>query len=188
MTVAEFSLLAASSLFVIVDPIATAPAFLAMTMDNTQAQRAQMARLACATMAGVLLVFAVAGTEIFRFLGITLPAFQLAQQYGLPRLAHVGLQDQRVASYATALLKYSGFHVPESGPVGSPEESLWITEPSVHALEEIRQFVRERPGRRVIVVGQSPEEWNEPGIIMVDGSHRAMRKALQAASTEMSSV
>jgi len=119
---------------------------------------------------------------------LTLPAFQLAQQYGLPRLAHVGLQDQRVASYATALLKYSGFHVPESGPVGSPEESLWITEPSVHALEEIRQFVRERPGRRVIVVGQSPEEWNEPGIIMVDGSHRAMRKALQAASTEMSSV
>ena len=78
MTVAEYSLLAASSLFVIVDPIATAPAFLAMTMDNTQAQRAQMARLACVTMAGVLLVFAVAGIQIFRLLGITLPAFQMA--------------------------------------------------------------------------------------------------------------
>ena len=75
MTLSEYGFLAVSSLFAIVDPIATAPAFLAMTVDNTPAQRFQMARLACATMAGVLLVFAIAGTGIFKLLGITLPAF-----------------------------------------------------------------------------------------------------------------
>src|SRR5256885_3620690 len=78
MSPAEYAFLAATSLFAIVDPLATAPAFLAMTVDNTPAQRFQMARLACATMAGVLLVFAIAGTKIFKLLGITLPAFQMA--------------------------------------------------------------------------------------------------------------
>src|SRR5881398_3539560 len=56
--------------------VATAPAFLAMTVDNTPAERFQMARLACITMTVVLLSFAMAGTVIFKFLGITLPAFQ----------------------------------------------------------------------------------------------------------------
>jgi multiple antibiotic resistance protein len=95
MTLAEYSFLAASSLFVIVDPIATAPAFLAMTMDNTPAERSQMARLACATMAGVLLLFAVAGTGIFRFLGITLPAFQMAGSVILLLVALDMLRAQR---------------------------------------------------------------------------------------------
>ena len=57
MTLAEYSFLALSSLFVIVDPVATVPAFLAMTADNTPAERSQMARLASLTMAGVLLLF-----------------------------------------------------------------------------------------------------------------------------------
>lgn len=113
MTVAEFSLLAASSLFVIVDPIATAPAFLAMTMDNTQAQRAQMARLACATMAGVLLVFAVAGTEIFRFLGITLPAFQMAASVVLLLVALDMLRAQRSRVQETDEERAAGIAKPD---------------------------------------------------------------------------
>ena len=43
----EFTLLAFSSLFVIVDPIATVPAFLAMTPHDTPAARVRTARLAC---------------------------------------------------------------------------------------------------------------------------------------------
>jgi len=95
MTVGEYSLLAASSLFVIVDPIATAPAFLAMTMENTPAQRTHMARLACATMAGVLLVFSLAGTAIFKLLGITLAAFQMAGSLVLLLVALDMLRAQR---------------------------------------------------------------------------------------------
>jgi multiple antibiotic resistance protein len=78
MSPLEFSLLAFSSLFVIVDPIAVVPAFLAMTPTDTPAQRERMARLACCVLAGVLLTFALTGRWIFRILGITLPAFQMA--------------------------------------------------------------------------------------------------------------
>ena len=78
MKLAEYIFLAFSSLFVIVDPLAAVPAFLAMTPTDTPEQRIKMARLACWVMAGVLVVFAVAGKWIFKFLGITMPAFQLA--------------------------------------------------------------------------------------------------------------
>ena len=78
MTLSEYILLATSSLFVIIDPLATVPAFLAMTPTDTPEQRIKMARLACWVAASVLLTFAVAGKYIFKFLGITMPAFQIA--------------------------------------------------------------------------------------------------------------
>lgn len=78
MSLAEYTLLAISSLFVIVDPLTTVPAFLAMTPRDTPRHRIEMARLACCVTAGVLLAFAVAGRWIFKILGITMPAFQLA--------------------------------------------------------------------------------------------------------------
>jgi multiple antibiotic resistance protein len=78
MTLLEYTLLAASSLFVLVDPIATVPAFLAMTARDTPDDRIRMARLACLVATGILLVFAFTGTAIFRFLGITMPALRIA--------------------------------------------------------------------------------------------------------------
>jgi multiple antibiotic resistance protein len=75
MTLGSYLLLAFSSLFVIVDPIATVPAFLAMTPHDTPAERIRMARLASIIMGMVLVAFAVLGQHLFRFLGITLPAF-----------------------------------------------------------------------------------------------------------------
>ena len=78
MSLTEYILLAVSSLFVIVDPLATVPAFLAMTPTDTPEQRIKMARLACCVSAGVLLAFAIAGKWNFKVLGITMPAFQFA--------------------------------------------------------------------------------------------------------------
>jgi multiple antibiotic resistance protein len=77
-SLAEYTLLAFSSLFVIVDPIAVVPAFLAMTPRDSPEQRVRMAKVACLVTAGVLLVFALTGGLIFKFLGITMPAFQIA--------------------------------------------------------------------------------------------------------------
>ena len=74
----EYILLAASSLFVIVDPLATVPAFLAMTPNDTAEQRIRTARLACCVAAGVMLLFSVAGQLVFKVMGITMPAFQIA--------------------------------------------------------------------------------------------------------------
>ena len=74
----EYILLAASSLFVIVDPVAVVPAFLAMTPNDTAEQRIRTARLACCVAAGVMLVFSFAGQLVFKVMGITMPAFQIA--------------------------------------------------------------------------------------------------------------
>ena len=95
MTLLEYMLLAVSSLFVIVDPIATVPAFIAMTPHDTPEERAKMAGLACWVMAGVLIAFAAAGKYIFKFLGITMPAFQLAASVVLLLVALDMLRAQR---------------------------------------------------------------------------------------------
>src|SRR6266478_2702737 len=95
MTLSEYALLAASSLFVIVDPLAVVPAFLAMTPADTPEQRIKMARLACCVMAGVLIVFAAAGKWIFKFLGITMPAFQFAASIVLLLVSLDMLRAQR---------------------------------------------------------------------------------------------
>jgi multiple antibiotic resistance protein len=95
MTLPEFILLAFSSLFVIVDPLATIPAFLAMTPHDTPEERTRMAGLACWVAAGVLLGFSLAGKWIFKFLGITMPAFQFAASIVLLQVALDMLKARR---------------------------------------------------------------------------------------------
>ena len=84
MPLTEYALLAFSSLFVIVDPIATVPAFLAMTPRDALPQRLRMARVACLVMVGVLAGFVLVGQSLFHLLGITLPAVQVAGALVLP--------------------------------------------------------------------------------------------------------
>jgi MarC family membrane protein len=102
MTLSEYALLASSSLFVIIDPLATVPAFLAMTPTDTPQQRIKMARLACAVSAGVLIVFAMAGKWIFKFLGITMPAFEIAASIVLLLVALDMLRAQRSRVHETS--------------------------------------------------------------------------------------
>ncbi len=95
MSLPEYVLLAFSSLFVIIDPLAAVPAFLAMTPTDTPQQRVRMARLACCIAAGVLVVFSFAGRWIFKFLGITMLAFQLAASLVLLLVSLDMLRAQR---------------------------------------------------------------------------------------------
>ena len=95
MSLPGYILLAFSSLFVIVDPLAAVPAFIAMTPQNGPEERIRMARLACWVTAGVLLAFALTGKLIFRMLGITMPAFQLAASVVLLLVALDMLRAQR---------------------------------------------------------------------------------------------
>ena len=101
MSLPEYTLLAFSSLFVIVDPIAVVPAFVAMTPNDPPAARLRMARLACLVAAGVLTLFALAGKWIFKVLGITLPAFQIAGSVLLLRIALDMLYAKRSAAQET---------------------------------------------------------------------------------------
>ncbi len=95
MSLLEYAFLAFSSLLVIIDPFAAVPAFLAMTVDDSPKERERMARLACFVIAGVLLAFAIAGKWIFKVLGITMPAFQIAASIVLLLVALDMLRAQR---------------------------------------------------------------------------------------------
>jgi len=78
MAVLQLGLVALSSVFFLVDPIATIPVFLHMTSNAGARERSRMAASAALTCFFVLVGFSVAGTVLFRLLGITLPAFQTA--------------------------------------------------------------------------------------------------------------
>ncbi|MGC9667921.1 MarC family protein [Planosporangium sp. 12N6] len=64
------------TLFVIMDPPGMVPIFLAMTGKLPARARNQAAWQAVALAGGVIVVFAVAGQQILRYLGIDLPALQ----------------------------------------------------------------------------------------------------------------
>src|SRR6201996_573644 len=74
----KFPLLALSSIFFLVDPLAAIPAFISITAGVDAGRRKRMARKASLTCFIVLSTFAVAGRLIFRMFGITLPAFEIA--------------------------------------------------------------------------------------------------------------
>lgn len=79
----------------ILDPLATVPSFLAMTPTDTVEQRMRTARLACSVAAGILLAFAVTGQLVFRIMGITMPAFQMAASIVLLQVSLDMLRAQR---------------------------------------------------------------------------------------------
>lgn len=72
----QFGLLAFSSLIAMLDPIATAPMFVDMTKHRPE-WRKQAALRACVAAGVTLVLFAIAGSTIFSFFGITVPAFQI---------------------------------------------------------------------------------------------------------------
>lgn len=102
MTLTEYALFSFGSLFLIVDPLATVPAFLAMTTRATVAERARMAQVACLVTIGILAVFALAGQGLFRVLGVSLPALQAAGGLVLLLVALDMLRAQRSAVQETA--------------------------------------------------------------------------------------
>ena len=67
-----------AAVFSIVDPFAAAPVFLAITPNDTDAQRRRMAGLASFVCGAILIGFAICGNGIFAIFGITPPAFKAA--------------------------------------------------------------------------------------------------------------
>jgi len=100
-SVLQFALLAFGSIFFLVDPFAVVPTFLAMTADSGPAKRRSMARRAAYTCVGVLSVFALAGSLIFRVFGITLPAFKIAGGVILLQIGIEMLQARRSGTNET---------------------------------------------------------------------------------------
>jgi multiple antibiotic resistance protein len=69
---------ALAAVFLIVDPLAATPTFLAITAGYSQARRRQMAFRAALTCVLVLSLFGILGKYVFRLFGVSLPAFKFA--------------------------------------------------------------------------------------------------------------
>jgi multiple antibiotic resistance protein len=66
------------ALFVVMDPIGSVPLFIAMTQKMERQERASVTKTAVITAAILLIVFAVAGTQILSIFGVTIASFMVA--------------------------------------------------------------------------------------------------------------
>jgi multiple antibiotic resistance protein len=106
--VIRFSLVALSSVFVTVDPIASIPAFLVMGAHGTAERNRQIARRAAWTCFLVLTLFASTGSLIFKLFGITLPAFKIAGGILLFQIALEMLHSRRSETQEVAAEREEG--------------------------------------------------------------------------------
>lgn len=118
----SFFILVFPSLFSIVDPLASIPIFLALTGgDDAKSQRRTAIR-ATVTAAVVMSLFALLGTQIFRFFGITIPAFKLAGGVLLFTMALEMMRARHSDARSTAEEQMEAQHKEDVGliPLGIP--------------------------------------------------------------------
>lgn len=121
-SILQFSFVALTSIFFLVDPIAAIPTFLAMTAGDDRVHRRRMARRAAWTCLIVLALFALAGKLIFRLFGITLPAFKIAGGLILLLIGMEMLQARRSQTKETPSETQEGCEKEDVGiiPMGVP--------------------------------------------------------------------
>jgi len=73
----KVALLSFAALITMVNPLAVVPSFIALTDNVSRSLRARVALVAGAACVVVLAVFLLAGNFVFKFFGITVPAFQI---------------------------------------------------------------------------------------------------------------
>jgi multiple antibiotic resistance protein len=66
------------ALFVVIDPIGSVPIFATIMQKMESTERSSVTRTAIFTAAGLLIVFAVSGTQILSIFGITIASFMVA--------------------------------------------------------------------------------------------------------------
>ncbi len=118
----QFSFVALTSIFFLVDPIAAVPTFLIITANADKQHRQRMARRAAWTCFAVLCSFAIAGTLIFKLFGITLPAFKIAGGVILLLIGVDMLQARRSKTKETPSETQEGADKEDAGiiPLGVP--------------------------------------------------------------------
>ncbi|HEU4406126.1 MAG TPA: MarC family protein [Polyangiaceae bacterium] len=121
-SVLTFGLVTLGSLIAIVDPIAAIPVYLGLTAHDEPARRRLEGDRAALTCWLVLSAFAAAGTSLFRFFGITIPAFKIAGGILLFGVAVEMLQAKVSRTKTSRREEEEAEHRPEVGilPLGIP--------------------------------------------------------------------
>lgn len=105
------------TLFVIIDPIAVAPLFVALTQGMGGAERRAAGFRACVVAAGVLTVFGLFGETLLRLAGISLDAFRISGGILLFLIAVEMLFERRTARRRNAA---TAVHDPSVFPIAVP--------------------------------------------------------------------
>lgn len=118
----QYFVVTLTSIFFLVDPFAAIPAFLVITADAGEREHRRLALKAALTCFIVLSAFALMGSLIFRFFGITLPAFQIAGGIILILMGLEMLQARRSATHETPGETAEGASKEDAGiiPLGIP--------------------------------------------------------------------
>ena len=118
----QYFIVALTSVFFLVDPFAALPTFLVIAADASQQERRRLAIKASITCFIVLTSFALMGSLIFRFFGITLPAFEIAGGIILILMGLEMLQGRRSGTHETPGETEEGIAKEDAGiiPLGIP--------------------------------------------------------------------
>ena len=101
------------------------------------------------------------------------------------RSAAIDMHDARIASYARTLLEDVGFSVHhESTPAA--RDSLMVVQGGADAITRASDFVRQGGNRRAIVLSSAAQPPPpQPGVVVIDQSHRALQRELQHAARDL---
>lgn len=172
----SFFLVAFSAIFTIVNPLGAVPVFLAMTAQDPEAKRRDMARRAAVISFAVMLLCAAVGGFIFRFFGITLPALKIAggcllffialdmlnarqsRAKGTAEEAQEGVEKDDIAVFPLAIPLLSGpgaivtiFLLVEKAKTPWEDTALYL---SVTVTAVITYFILREAGRLVRFMGR----------------------------------
>lgn len=75
------------TLFVVIDPIGLTPIFITLVGKYSSAEQARIARQAVLVAGGIIVAFALGGTLLLRYLGISIEAFEVAAGMLLLKIA-----------------------------------------------------------------------------------------------------
>ncbi|WP_415909070.1 MarC family NAAT transporter [Oleiharenicola sp. Vm1] len=130
----------------IINPLAAAPTFLAITEGDSEARRRQQAFKGCVYMVGILVSFLVGGTFIMNFFGISIPGLRIAggimlTGIGMNMLAtHRATDDEkeeREAARRKVDVSFSPLAMPMLSGPGSIAVTLGFTSLATHPIDYI---------------------------------------------------
>ncbi len=135
------------ALLPIINPLAAAPTFLAITEGDSRTRQLQQLRMACVYMIAILVCFLIGGTFIMGFFGISIPGLRIAGGlmvtsigWGLLVAVPRGAMDEkrvREAARAKRDVSFSPLAMPMLSGPGSIAVTLGFTSLSTHWVDYI---------------------------------------------------
>ncbi len=145
----SFYITAAVTLFVIIDPVALVPLFIALTQGMDSDTRRTVGRRACVIAVALLTLFGLLGETILDVVGISMPAFRISGGILLFLTAldmlferrtqrrenqHPSSSDPSVFPLATPLIAGPGAFTTMILLVGAPGHWDWAHVAAIHAI------------------------------------------------------